>query len=597
MSRRPIRIASFSGYLGDRFTALDDVMTGDEFDVVVGDYLAEITLAALSAQRAKNPAGGYVRYFLEQLRPHIAQIADQGCKVVVNAGGFNPAGLAEAVRTLIGEAGIFLRVAHIEGDNVLARLPQLHAEGHALENMDSGSPLADWGFEPIAANAYLGAWGIAAALRGGADIVICGRITDASLVVGAAAWWHDWDIEDWDQLAGAVVAGHIIECGGQATGGNFSGFTTIEGVLEPGFPIAEVAEDGSCVITKHCKDGGEVTVDTVTAQLVYEIQGPLYLNPDVTVHLEGVRLHQAAPDRVLVGGAAGSPPPPTTKVAVFAEIGYQVVLTVFATGLDVQDKVDLLRAQITALAEPGIIDLDVTPIGTVAQNPDTQWDATVAVRVIATARQRDPLTFRNFASRISGLYLSSFPGFYQDTGAQRVMDPQVRIDYWPALLPTSALDHVVVFDDGTCMTIAPPAVTEVVRQPSHPEPSATQMAPMATRQVPLGTIAHARSGDKGGNSNVGIWVGTDAAWLWLRYELTTERLRSIMPEVKGLDIVRHEFPHLRAIHFVLRGLLGTGGSSNLRVDQVGKAVGEYLRAKHVDIPTHLLPAREVRHAH
>jgi hypothetical protein len=594
---RAVRIAGFSGYLGDRFTGLSDVLAGDEIDILIGDYLAEITVAALSAQYTRNPARGYVGYFLDQLRPHLADIASRGHRVVVNAGGFNPAGLADAVRAAIAEAGVALRVAHVEGDDVLERLPELQAAGHALANLDSGAPLADWGHTPIAANAYLGAWGIAQALGRGVDIVICGRVTDASLTAGAAAWWHGWSTTDWDRLAGAVVAGHIIECGAHATGGNFSGFTSVPGVREPGFPIAEVAADGSSVITKHRAQGGEVTVDTVTAQLVYEIQGPRYLNPDVTVHLEGVRLERVGPDRVTVTGTTGSPPPPTTKVAMFARIGYQVVSTVFVTGLDVAAKVDLLRAQIAALVEPGVIDLNVTPIGTVTENPGTQWAATTAVRIMATARESAPLSPRNFATRISALYLSSIPGFYQDTGAQRGGEPQVRVDYWPGTLATDAVRHTLVLDDGTRLAIAPPVATEVVAQFGHPEPPDTPVTTAPTRRVPLGTVAHARSGDKGGNSNVGVWVGDDAAWPWLRHELSTARLRELLPEAKGLEIVRHEFPLLRAVHFVLRGLLGTGGSSNLRVDQVGKAVGEYLRAKHVDVPVELLAARGAGHAH
>lgn len=582
--RRPVRVGNFSGYLGDRFTALGEVLAGDPVDVLMGDYLAEITLAGLAARYRRDPSRGYVEYFLDQLRPHLQVIADRRIKVVTNAGGLHPAGLAAALRELTAAAGVRLSVAHVEGDNVLGDLGMFRAAGHELEHLDTGAPLADWGVEPIAANAYLGGWGIAEALRAGADIVITGRVTDASLTAGPAAWWHGWSRGDWGALAGAVTAGHVIECGPHATGGNFSGFTTIPGIVHPGFPIAEIAEDGSSVITKHQRDGGAVTVDTVTAQLVYEIQGPRYLNPDVTVHLETVRLAQEGPDRVVIAPVHGSPPPPTAKVALFAPIGYQISQMLFVTAPDVEDKVALLRAQLREALSAHVDELDITPLGVAPDNPASQWEATVPVRVMATARTREPL--RRFAAALGGLYLSSYPGFHHDGGAYRVTEPWPRIDYWPALLPARLVGHRAVLGDGTVLDVLPPPACEVAPQPVHPEPKAP--ASPARHHVVLGALAHARSGDKGGNSNIGIWVPDPAAWEWLRTTLTTERIRSLLPETKGLEIVRHEFPHLRAVHLVLRGLLGTGGSSNLRVDQVGKSVGEYIRAKVVPVPEDLL---------
>ena len=588
MSRPPIRIANFSGYLGDRYTAIDEVMAGDAVDVLIGDYLAEITLARFSASHKADSSQGYVAYFVEQLRPHLPEIARRGLKVVANAGAFNPAGLAQVLRAQIAQAGVRLRVAHVEGDNVLARLPELRAAGHAMAHLDTGEPLASWGFEPIAANAYLGGWGIAAALGEGADIVVCGRVTDASLVVGPCAWWHGWQPDAWNELAGAVVAGHIIECGAHATGGNFTGFQRIPGLIEPGFPIAEVAADGACVITKHATHGGAVTPDTVTAQLVYEIQGPKYLNPDVTTDLSAVQVRQVGADRVAVWGALGSPPPPTTKVAMFAPIGWQIVMNVFATGLNIAAKVALIEAQVRHLTAGAAIDtLEVTQIGVPAVHPRNQWEATVMVRIMATAREREALSARNFSAKVHGLYLTNIPGFYQDTGAIRVVDPWPRIEYWPALLPLDVADHCTVLEEGRRIPITASAVTAPSTQPVHPEPAAFRAAG-ETRTLPLGTLAYARSGDKGGNSNVGIWVADDKAWPWLRDTLSSQALRALMPEWAGAEIVRHEFPAVRAVHFVLRGLLGMGGSSNLRADQVGKAVGEYVLAKHVEIPVELL---------
>jgi hypothetical protein len=596
---RAVRIANFSGYLGDRPEALSEVLAGDAVDVLIGDYLAEITLAALAGRYRSDRSLGYAESFLAQIRPHLATIAERGLRVVTNAGGFHPAALAAALRDAAAEAGVDLTVAHVEGDNVLDQLGALAADGHDLAHLDTGQPLRSWGVEPVAANAYLGGWGIAAALQAGAAVVVCGRVTDASLTLGPAAWWHGWSPDDLDAAAGAVTAGHVIECGPHATGGNFSGFQAVPGMVHPGFPIAEVAADGSSVITKHTRDGGTVTVDTVTAQLVYEIQGPLYLSPDVTVHLDTVRLTQLAPDRVGIGPVTGSPPPPTTKVAVFASLGWEIALYLWVTAPDVDAKVQLLTEQIRGMLAPGVDTLEVTRLGPVPVDPATQWEATVAVRVMATAREREPLSFARFARGIYGLYLSSYPGFFHDGGAHRATDPHPRIDYWPALLPAELADHRVVFASGESVGVAPVPSVPFDGQPAGSEPEPPR--PMGPeRRRALGDVVHARSGDKGGNSNVGVWLPAaladdDEAWEWLRRTLSTATLRELLPEAKDLPIVRHEFPHLRAVHVVLVGLLGTGGSSNLRVDQVGKAVGEYLRAKHLSIPDALVELLQEAH--
>ncbi|MBN9733901.1 MULTISPECIES: acyclic terpene utilization AtuA family protein [unclassified Pseudonocardia] len=580
MATRSLRIGNVSGYLGDRFTAVDEAMAGDPVDVLMGDYLAEITLAALAAAAGRGKPG-YVAYALDQLTPHLGEIARRGIRVVTNAGGFDPAGMAAELRRRIADAGLDLRVAHVAGDGVFDRLADFHADGHGMEHLDTGAPLKDWGFEPITANAYLGGFGIAGALAAGADVVVTGRVTDASLTAGPAAWWHGWTPDDHDALAGAVTAGHVIECGAHATGGNFSGFRAVPGMVKPGFPIAEIAADGSSVITKHAADGGTVTVDTVTAQLLYEIQGPRYLNPDVTVHLDTVRLTQEAPDRVAIGPVTGSPPPPTAKVAVFAPIGYEISTMLFCTAPDVEGKVELLRAQLRAQLEGHVDRLDVTPLGVAAVDPPDQWAATVPIRVMATARHKEPL--RRFAPAVGSLYLQGFPGFHHDGHAPRASEPWPRIEYWPALLESALLDHHAVGEDGARIEVprsSRTATPDELAQPVHPEPD---LPAPAGDPVELGAFTHARAGDKGGNANVGVWAPDPAHWEWLRATLTTPTAAELLPEARGA-IVRHEFPHLRAVHLVFTGLLGSGGSANMRVDQIGKSVGEYLRSRHVGGP-------------
>ncbi len=267
----PIRIANCSGFYGDRLAAAREMVDGGPIDVLTGDWLAELTMLILAKNRQRDPAAGYGRTFVTQLEQVMGDCLDRGIKVVSNAGGLSPRGCADAVAALAAKLGLDPVIAYVTGDDLVPRLPELRAAGVDFANLDTGEPLGDRAV--ITANAYLGGWGIADALARGADIVITGRVTDAALTVGPAAWWHGWRRDDWDALAGAVVAGHVIECGAQATGGNFAFFTEVPGLEHPGFPVAEVAADGSSVITKHPGQGGMVSVDTVTAQLLYEIGG------------------------------------------------------------------------------------------------------------------------------------------------------------------------------------------------------------------------------------------------------------------------------------------------------------------------------------
>jgi hypothetical protein len=576
---RPVRIANCAGWLWDRFSGLRDALAGP-VDVVTGDYLAEPTLRQLALERAKDPSLGYAQSFLAQFTDAVGLLAERGARLVVDAGGLNPAGLADEVRRVIADAGLDLVVAHVEGDDLSARLDTLGA----LEHLDTGVPLADAGLTPTTANAYLGGWGIAAALAGGADVVICPRVTDASLTVGAAAWWHRWGTEDWAALAGAVAAAHVIECGPQATGGNFSGFTAVPRVDDLGYPIAEIAADGTAVITKHDVAGGTVTTDTVTAQLLYEIQGPTYLNPDVTVYLDDVTLTRVGPDRVEITSVTGSPPPTTTKLAMTAPGGYESSVAFYATGLDLDAKVALLRTHVERIT--GGLDLSllrVDRIGAPVEDPPDQWAAAQQILVTAQARTKEQVDARRFVAPMTGLFLPGYPGLY--VNPLKVCAPVV--EYWPALVPVDVLDHVVVTADGTRTPVkdTPVRVPAPGQRPSDDAPPVPDLGP--TRRAPLGLVAHGRCGDKGGNSNIGFWA-RDEAWDWLRGTLSTARLRALFPDAADVVVERHEFPGLRAVHFVVHDVLGKGASSNGRPDIAGKAVAEFLRARHVAVPEALL---------
>jgi Acyclic terpene utilisation family protein AtuA len=588
--QRPIRVGNCSGFYGDRASAMSDMARAGGIDVLAGDYLAEVTMLILGKARAKDITKGYATTFLQHLDAALEHLVANGIRLVVNAGGLNPAGLAVATRELIARRGYELRVSHIEGDGVFGRLDALEQAGHSLPHLTSGEPLSSWAHEPLTANAYLGGFGIARALDNGADIVITGRVADASLVVGPAAWWWSWTPDDYDALAGAVAAGHVIECGPQATGGNFSGFRTVADLVQPGFPIAEIAADGSSVITKNPGTGGAVTYDTVTAQLLYEIGEPAYLNPDVTTHLDTAEVTDLGDDRVQIRGVRGSAPPATTKVAITAVGGWENSVILALTGPDLEAKADLVERSVQRYidAVDGIDAVAIDRIGQAQHDPESQNAGTELLKI--TVQGTKEAAGRAFSSRIVELALSNYPGLYSLGPPQPGSAFGV---YWPGLLDHATLEHTVHHYDGTTETIAPGTPLGTHREATpRAEPSLAQpvRAPSSEDLVDasLGEIVHARSGDKGGDANLGVWVREPEAWEWLKTTLTTDELRRLLPETRELAIDRYELPNLCAVNFVVRGLLGTGATSTLRLDSQAKALGEWLRARRIKLPRSLV---------
>ncbi|WP_404962906.1 acyclic terpene utilization AtuA family protein [Streptomyces sp. 147326] len=577
------------------------MLTGGPLDVLTGDYLAELTMLILGRDRLKNPDLGYAKTFLRQLEEGLGLAHERGVRIVANAGGLNPAGLADAVRALAAKAGVPVTVAHVEGDDLTG-----HEDG------------------ALTANAYLGGGGITACLTAGADVVVTGRVTDAALVSGPAAWWFDWAPDDYDQLAGAVVAGHVLECGTQATGGNYAFFTAHD-VRRPGFPLAEISADGSAVITKHPGTGGAVTPGTVTAQLLYETQGVRYLGPDVTARLDTVSLSEDGPDRVRISGVLGEPPPATLKVGVTRIGGWRNEVVFVLTGLDIEAKAALVRTQMSEALD-GVATADWTLARTDHEDAPTEETASALLRLVVRDPSPDRVG-RALTSTAVELALGSYPGFHVTTPPGPAQPYGV---FTSTLTPADSVPHVAVLPDGTRLPVSAarslsptPPLPETGAPPQtpsglRPEPRASNAsrnpAPPAfeerglgrspsagrggvrdeppagpTTRAPLGAVAGARSGDKGGDANVGVWVESDEAWVWLHDTLTAEVLRHLLPETRGLPVTRHALPQLKALNFTLTGILGAGVASGHRFDPQAKALGEWLRARHLDIPTHLLP--------
>ncbi len=579
-----LRIANSSGFHGDRFEAVQEMVRGGPIDVLTGDYLAELTMAILHRTRQKGR--GYVATFLAQLEGVLAECLARGIRVVTNAGGLDPEGLAAAVSELAARLGSPARVAVVLGDDLTDRLDALTQAGETFAHLDRGAALGDARARVLTAHAYLGGWGIKEALDRGADIVICGRVTDAALVVGPAASHFGWARHDWDRLAGAVAAGHILECGTQATGGNYAFFHEVPSLRDVGFPLAEVHEDGSFVITKHPGTGGIVSIGTVTAQLVYEIASPCYANPDVTARFDTLELALEGPDRVRVTGARGEPPTTTTKVGVNLAGGFRNTVTVLLAGLDIEAKARLVEDELfhAVGGRETFATADARLVRRPVEDPGSNLDALAELRVVVTSPDQERVG-RRFSSRVVALMLASVPGV---TGTAPPGDAAPFSVYWPTTVANRHVHHRVLFEGLEI------AVEAVAGSPAPPDALPAEVgaapAPGPTVRAPLGALFGARSGDKGGNANLGVWARTPEAYAFLRSFLTVGRLRELLPDTADFAVDRHELPNLHALNFVLHGLLGEGVSASGRVDPQAKTLGEYLRARFIDAPARLLEA-------
>ncbi len=562
----PLRIGNASGFYGDRFEAIAELLDSAELDVLTGDYLAELTMLILARDRLRDPALGYTATFLRQLEGSLGRALDAGVAIVTNAGGLNPAGLAAAIQRLGDRLGLPVKVGHVLGDDLLDQAGEL-------------------GFgRPLAAHAYLGGWGIAACLAAGADVVVTGRVTDASLVLGPAAAHFGWRPDDHDALAGAVVAGHILECGTQATGGNYAFFTEIADLRRPGFPIAEISADGSAVITKPAGSGGAVTPGTITAQLLYEIAGPRYPGPDVTARFDSIELASDGPDRVRVRGVRGEPPPPTYKVSLNRLAGFRNQVEFVLTGLDIDAKAALVRRQ---LAGQVPADAEWTFERTDQPDATTEAAASTVLRCVVRSADADAIG-RRFSDAAVQLALGSYPGFHLSAPPGKAQPYGVFDAGWVA---ANQVEQVAVLPDGRRQPIPPAALTQELDAGAGAELEPASIDPVAAgpvRRLPLGTLVGARSGDKAGAANLGLWVRQRPAWPWLVATLTVAELRRLLPEVAELPIRRYLLPNLLAVNFVIDGLLGAGVAYQARFDPQAKALGEWLRSRLVDIPEELL---------
>ena len=583
MGNDVIKIGNCSGYYGDKLSAAKDMVEGGPIDVLTGDYLAELTMTILFNQKLQRGEDkGYVGTFLKQIKDVAETCKKNNIKIVTNAGGLNPSSMANEIINILKEMSIDLKVAYIDGDDLMPRLEELKDQGETFVNIDKNTNLDSTEHNLLTANAYLGAWGIKEALDEGADIVVCPRVTDAAVVIGPAAWKFKWKRTDFDELAGALAAGHIIECGCQATGGNYSFFEEVPSFINVGYPIAEIESDGSFTITKHPGTGGLVSVGTVTAQLLYEISSPAYINPDVISHFDTLEINQIGPDRVRVSGCRGSNPPGKHKVCINLATGYRNGMDLVLTGLDIEAKAKTITDTLfhSVGGKDQFDEVSVNLYRTDKKNPNSNEEAMATLSISVKSRNPD-LVGRLFSAKIIELSLANYPGFFSAGTGKK---PGPVISYWPALIDSKHIKEYVHVD-GKTLEIEPTSQFQFEESYYQKQPVTIEPAPQGEMdEISFGRLFGARSGDKGGCANIGVWAKTDLAFSFLYNFLSVEKIKELMPDLNKFSIDRYELPNINSLNFYIYGILEDGVSSNNRMDGQAKSLGEYLRSKTISVP-------------
>ena len=551
-----------------------------QIDVLTGDYLAELTMAILFGQKMQRGEDkGYVGTFLKQINQIAKSCKEKNIKIVSNAGGLNPKSMAIEIEKILKEQSIDMKVAYIDGDDLMPTISNLKKSGEEFKNIDKGKKLDESGYSPLTANAYLGAWGIKEALDKGADIVVCPRVTDAALVIGPAAWKFNWKRDNYDALAGALAAGHIIECGCQATGGNYAFFKEVESFDNVGYPIAEIYDDGSFYVTKHPDTGGLVSTGTVTAQLLYEINSPAYVNPDVIAHFDTLKIEEVEKDKVYVSGCRGSSPPDKHKVCINLAGGFRNGMEIILTGLDIEDKAKVFTDALfnSVGGRKQFDDVSIQLHRTDKENPNSNEEAMASLLVSVKSKDQN-LVGRLFSAKIIELALANIPGFFAQGG---VKSSGPVIIYWPALVDSKHIKEKVHID-GEEIEVIPTSQLELEEIYYQKEPiKIKKIKKEDEKEIYFGEIYGTRSGDKGGCANLGVWAKNANSFAFLHDFLTVKKLKELLPDLNQYKIERFELANINSLNFYIHDILQDGVSSNDKKDGQAKSLGEYLSLIHI----------------
>ena len=587
MNKDYIKIANCSGFYGDKLSAAKDLVDGGPIDVLTGDYLAELTMAILFGQKMQRGEDkGYVGTFLKQINQIAKSCKEKNIKIVSNAGGLNPKSMANEIEKILKQQSINMKVAYIDGDDLMPIIPELSKLGEEFKNIDKDIKLNESDYSPLTANAYLGAWGIKVALDKGADIVVCPRVTDAAVVIGPAAWKFNWERDNYDSLAGALAAGHIIECGCQATGGNYAFFKEVKSFDNIGYPIAEIYEDGSFFITKHPNTGGLVSCGTVTAQLLYEINSPAYVNPDVIAHFDTLKIEEVEEDRVYVSGCRGSSPPDKHKVCINLAGGFRNGMEIILTGLDIEAKAKVFTDALfnSVGGKKQFDEVSIQLHRTDKENPISNEEAMASLLVSVKSKDQN-LVGRLFSAKIIELALANIPGFFAQGG---VKPSGPVIVYWPSLVNSKHIKEKVHID-GKEIEVIPTSQLKLDEIYYQKEPiKIKKIKKEDEKQIYFGEIYGTRSGDKGGCANLGVWAKNSDSFAFLHNFLTVKKLKELLPDLNQFKIERFELANINSLNFYIHDILQDGISSNDKKDGQAKSLGEYLRAKKIKVPQSII---------
>ena len=596
MGDKVIRIGGASGFWGDSSVAAPQLVAQGQLDYLVFDYLAELTMSILAAARSKNPDLGYATDFVTvTMKSILKDVVARNIKVISNAGGVNPQACANAIRAIAAEQGLDVRIAVVLGDDVLPQIASLRTEG--VTELQSGATLPD---KVVTANAYLGALPVRKALAEGAQIVITGRCVDSAVTLGALMHEFGWSPDDHDRLAQGSLAGHIIECGCQATGGLHTDWESVPDWPHIGYPVIECHADGHFVATKPAGTGGLVNCAVIAEQMLYEIGDPRrYLLPDVSCDFTQVRLEQVGPDRVRVSGARGLAPGPAYKVSSTYMDGFRCTAKLTIVGIDATRKAQrtgeaiLVRTR-EIFARMGLADYSRTHIelqGSELGNfgPHARTAEVREVQLHVAVMHPQKLALDIFAREIAPAGTSWSPG---TTGAGGRASPSPCIKQFAFLLDKQRLAPTVEMD-GATWPVDLPTGQAAVPASAHPDATTVPVQPAitggATREVPLISLAWARSGDKGNTSNIGV-IARRAEWLpLLRAQLTEARVAAWLAHLVQGRVTRYDVPGIHAMNFVCEQALDGGGMASLRNDPLGKGMAQILLTMPLAVPADLLP--------
>jgi len=585
-----IRIANAGGYWGDDLNQFKRQVELGPIDYVTLDFLAEVTMSIMQKQRSRDPQAGYARDFIAQVEETLALLIERDVRAITNAGGVNPIACREALLAMAAKHGRELEVAAVVGDDLMARLDELNAAGATLDNMDDGTRFSSVRERVSSANAYYGAWPVVEALRTGARVVVTGRCTDTGITLAPMIHAFGWAPDDWDLLASGIVAGHIVECGAQSTGGNFTDWREIKKFASIGYPIIEVHADGSFIVTKHAGTGGAVTVRTVKEQLVYEMGDPRgYITPDVIADFATIRLEQAGRDRVRVWGVKGRPAPPSLKISAAYADGWKASGTIIISAPDAADKA---RAFAQLFWERLGIEFAATHTELIGHSacwgPLAPPVDAPEVLLRLSVRDQDRAKIEAFGKMVPAIILSG-PSSVAVTGGR----PQAQevVAYWPALVPRDLVKPSLVSESGERALEWPTPLLPIGPPAKLPrEEFAKAKSTKATVKVKLSQLAHGRSGDKGDTGNIGLIARSPEIYPWLVKTITAGVVKKRFKGICFGRVERHEVPNLHALNFLLHESLGGGGTVSLRLDAQGKTLSHALLAMEVKAPKALLAA-------